>query len=113
MKQSLLFSAMLSIVFISASMKAQTTTPFTGTHSNHIPAAGKLFSTSDTITFTGLADGAVVTDQYLHKGVLFSGFDGSGDPVIADFSADFSFGNALHSDTWYNPLMMTFVDTSG
>ena len=64
MKQPLLFAAMLSIVVTSASMKAQTTTPFTGTHSNYVPATGKLLSTSDTITFSGNSNFALNCSGY-------------------------------------------------
>ncbi len=63
----------------------------------------------DTINFDGYSSGSIITDQYLNNGAIFSGYSGSGSPVTYDYGV-YSFGSVMHSDDWYDPLKVTFVD---
>ncbi len=67
---------------------------------------------NDTITFNPYNTGTIITTQYLNKGVIFSGFNGSTAPVVYEYSPSLPYGRTLISDNWYNPLRMNFVDTS-
>ena len=73
--------------------------------------ASKLSALGDTLTFAPYAQGTIMNTQYLNKGVVFSGFNGSTDPTIWDYGTG-SYGRVLISDNWFNPLRINFVDSS-
>jgi hypothetical protein len=110
MKRASILALILSIVLISNNTRAQTTTPAANnTNSNSYTEEFKQLS--DTITFTPYVSGTVMTNQYQNQGVVFSGYSGSTDPIVFDFSPD-PLGKALHSDNWFNALRVNFVDTA-
>ena len=88
------------------------TSPLVATSFNDISESTKIFSFSDTITFTPFSNGTIITNQYLNKGLVFAGYNGSTDPVIEDYSLiGLPYGKVLRSDNWYNALRINFVDT--
>lgn len=98
----------LSVILIPFTINAQRTSPAA---SPALEVQGeRLLTVTDTITFDELVSGTIVTDQYAAQGALFMGYDGSGDPETYDYGTG-SFGPILHSDNWYNPIRMNFVDT--
>lgn len=64
-------------------------------------------SSNDTITFNEYPTGTKITNQYLCKGVLFSGVGNDPPPEIYDYS---SRGRVLHSHNWYDGILIKFVD---
>ncbi len=64
---------------------------------------------SDTITFEGIPGSTIVTNQYQSNGFIFTGHNGSGDPITHDYGTG-SHGNVLHSETWFNELRFNLVD---
>lgn len=110
MSIKLIITAILSIFYLN--IKAQTTPPSVTT-SNRLTVSNEISSLNDTLTFTPFMDGSVITTEYLNNGVVFTGFNGSTDPIVFDYGNVFTnYGKILHSDNWYNSLRMNFVDTS-
>ena len=64
-------------------------------------------SENDTITFDGYVDGSVISNQYQEQGFLFSGFDGSTAPVVADYGN--TYGLVLRSSDWFSGFRIDFV----
>jgi hypothetical protein len=106
MKTKLRLTILLAMFCLS--IKAQTSPPSVTTIYG-LSESKAIASLSDTLTFTPFITGTIITTQYLNKGVVFSGFSGSTDPLVADYIS--SYGRILHSDNWFNPLRMNFVDT--
>ncbi|MBC8045597.1 MAG: T9SS type A sorting domain-containing protein [Fimbriimonadaceae bacterium] len=67
---------------------------------------------SDTIDFSEYESETIITDQYLEESFLFSGYGGSGNPVLCDYGVA-SWGKVLRSDDWFNPIKLAFVDSTG
>jgi hypothetical protein len=107
MKTKLLFTALLVIFCLST--KAQTSPP-SETSNDRLSETKIISSLSDTLTFTPFINETILETQYLNKGVVFSGFNGSTAPVVCDYGLG-SYGKVLRSDNWYNPLRMNFVDS--
>lgn len=76
---------------------------------NHNNATTNNMPESNYITFDEYPSETIVTTQYVSEGVVFSGYNGSNPPVIYDYGST-SFGFILHSDTWYNPFRVDFVN---
>jgi hypothetical protein len=109
MKQTVIFTLILLTVFVTNHAKPQTTPP-SDINMNSISEPNKFLFISDTINFTPYPTGTIMTNQYQDEGVIFSGFNGSTDPLIYDFSPD-PMGRVLRSDNWYNALRVNFIDT--
>jgi hypothetical protein len=107
MKTKLLFTALLVIFCLST--KAQTSPP-SETSNDRLSETKIISSLSDTLTFTPFINETILETQYLNKGVVFSGFNGSTAPVVYDYGLG-SYGKILRSDNWYNPLRINFVDS--
>ena len=63
---------------------------------------------SDTITFSQYAPLTAISNQYVSNGVLFSGFNGSTNPLIENYPD--SYGLILHSSDWYSGIKIQFVE---
>ncbi len=97
----------LTMMLATINCVAQMSPPTQQVNTNH-PTNNNL-PDSNSITFSEYPPDTVVTTQYLNEGVVFSGFNGSSPPVIYDYGSS-SFGSILHSDTWYSPFRVDFVD---
>jgi hypothetical protein len=85
---------------------AQTTpsqSPYIGT------ATPSIVSVGDTMDFEQFPSGTIITNQYQYLGILFSGYNGSGNPDVYDYGPTV-YTKILKSDNWYNPMKLTFVD---
>jgi len=100
---------LLLLVLLPSFVLAQSTPP--SNFQSESPSISYLRGYGDTITFEGYPSNSVITDQYLSNGAIFSGYSGSGDPVTWDYTI-YSWTSILHSDDWYNPLKLKFVDPS-
>ncbi len=109
MKQFTIFTFAFSILLFSVTSNAQTASPDKVTYIRTSSEIQNPKSLTDTITFNGLVSGTTITNQYQNKGVVFTGYAGSGNPVTYDYTG--SYGSVLISDNWYNPLRVNFVDT--
>ena len=65
----------------------------------------------DTINFEGFLSNTPITDNFWENGAIFSGYNGSGNPVTYDYGINV-YTSVLHSDDWYNPLKLRFVDVN-
>lgn len=65
---------------------------------------------TDTITFNEYAGDTPITNQYLDKGVLFSGFENTPPPWIEDYGGNL--GRVLRSYNWYDGILIRFVEPS-
>jgi len=110
MKQFTIFTFAFSILLFSVTSNAQTASPAKVTYIRTSSEIQNPKSLTDTITFNGLVSGTTITNQYQNKGVVFTGYAGSGNPVTYDYTG--SYGSVLISDNWYNPLRANFVDTA-
>jgi hypothetical protein len=63
---------------------------------------------AETVTFDEYPQGTVITNQYVHLGVLFSGHAGSSDPEIFDYGPE-SHGRVLINN-WWDPMKISFVN---
>jgi len=104
MKTKLLLLALLPSILL-----AQSTPPANFQYTS--PTISYLRGYGDTIDFEGYPSNSEITDQYLSNGAIFSGYNGSGNPVSCDYGI-YSWTSTLHSDDWYNPLKLKFVDPS-
>jgi len=100
-------SRLLLLMMLPSLLLAQSTPP--SNFQNTSPTISYLRDFGDTINFEGYPYNSAITDQYLSNGGIFSGYNGSGIPVTYDYGI-YSFGSTLHSDDWYNPLKLKFVD---
>ncbi len=109
MKVILHFTIMFEIICLS--LNAQTSSPLLTT-SYRLTEASEFSAISDTIIFTPFMDGTIIATQYLNKGVVCSGFNGSMAPIVVDYDIfSIPYGKCLRSDNWYNPLRINFVDS--
>jgi len=108
MKQKILIA--IVFIVISFSGRGETSPSPPNEHNWNNTGSLQCYTANDTITFNNLSDGTIVTDQYQINGVIFSGYKGSTPPVVYDYSPKYSYGKILHSDDWFNPLRINFVD---
>ncbi len=97
----------MTMLLVTINCSAQMSPPTQQVNTNH-PTNNNL-PDSNVITFSEYPPETIITTQYLNEGVVFSGFNGSNPPVIYDYGTG-SYGSILHSDTWYLPFRVDFVD---
>jgi hypothetical protein len=78
---------------------------------HHLTAPASIRDYGDTINFEGYVSNTPITNNYWGSGAIFSGYDGSGTPVTYDYGINI-YTSVLHSDDWYNPLKLRFVDVN-
>ena len=101
------FLPLLCLMFPSIALSQSTPpeTDFTAISSSSVRDFG------DTISFEGLVSNTPVSDNFWEEGAIFSGYNGSGTPVTYDYGINI-YTSVLHSDDWYNPLKLRFVDVN-
>lgn len=97
---------LLLLVLMPSILLAQSTPPVN--FQNTSTTVSYLRGWGDTIDFEGYPSNSIITDQYLPNGAIFSGYNGSDNPVTHDYGI-YSWTSTLHSDDWYNPLKLRFV----
>lgn len=108
MKRTTIFLIIFATIIIAKTGRSQTTPP-SEIYKSYISESVKHLYVCDTINFTPYATGMIINNQYQSEGVIFSGYNGSGDPEVYDYTGEL--GKILHSDDWYNPIRLNFVDT--
>jgi len=95
--------------FFISSAQSQSITPREITFPENSVSEREISSEGDTITFSGHPGETIITDQYQEQGFLFSGFDGSTSPVVADYGNQY--GRVLRSSDWYSGIRIDFVQS--
>lgn len=96
---------------ISFSVSAQSTPSEIVFPDQHINVSNSVRDYGDTMDFEGYASNTPITNNYWGNGAIYSGYDGSGIPVTYDYGINI-YTSVLHSDDWYNPLKLRFVDVN-